>query len=656
MAGGLLAILAAAGAGVLTVAPTDIRIAPEPDTMTIRGALPMVPFGGRYLAFPGRYEVVAAKAGYKELRASIEVSRGALAAHAFELEKADGVLRVRVSPAVPAAISLDGVARGTAPADIEAAAGSRTLEIAAERHLPERRTVEVEGAGTVQEIEIALRPAWANVTIASRPAGARILVGGEAIGQTPMTAEILQGRREIVVQLPGFKPARATLDVAAGETRALAPFELERADGTLAVTSDPPGASVVVNGQFRGAAPVSVPLTGDREYRVALSLSGYETDARTVRIEAERTARLAVQLKPEYGTVFVTTTPPGAALRIGGRDVGSGSQRLSLQTVPQTIEASAQGYEPARISVTPTKDAPRRVEISLRTVGQAQRDRYPPGMKNSAGQVLVFVQLLKPITFTLGSPRRDPLRRSNELETPVELTRSFLIGSREVTNAEFRRFRAQHASGTAQGMSLDGPEQPAVNVTWDDAARYANWLSAAEGLRPSYREEGGRMLPVLPFGNGYRLPTEAEWEFVARLEAGAREAGSALRYPWGNDNAPAPGSGNFAHEGSGLSATLAGYVDPHVVTAPVGRFPPNRAQIFDLAGNVAEWCHDLYGVDQPTGAAPVRDPVGPAQGRFRVIKGSSWRSGNASELRFAYRDYSDRSRDDLGFRLARYVD
>ncbi|MFN8702706.1 MAG: PEGA domain-containing protein [Rhodospirillales bacterium] len=656
IAAGFLMILTLAGVGVLTVEPTDIRITPEPDTISIRGTLPMMRLGERYLAFPGRYEVSAVKAGYKDLRASIDVTRGSLTVHALELEKTGGVLRVRVVPAVPATITVDGHARGQTPADIEAAAGSRMLEVTANRYLPERRTIEVQGAAIVQEIEITLQPAWANVAMASRPAGAAVLVDGESIGQTPLTAELLEGRRELVVQMQGWKPTRSMLDVKAGETRTLAPFELERSDGTLAITSEPSGASVVVNGQFRGTSPLSVPLTGDRDYRLSLSMSGYEADTRAVRVEPERTARVAIQMKPEYGTVFVTTTPPGAALRVAGREVGSGSQRLSLQTIPQTIEASAPGYEPAQVSVTPQKDAPRRIEIALRTIGQAQRDRFPPGTKNSAGQALVFVQLLKPVAFTLGSPRRDPLRRSNELETAVELTRSFLIGAREVTNAEFKRFRSQHSSGSVQGISLDAPEQPVVNVSWDDAARYANWLSAAEGLRPAYREEGGRLIPILPFANGYRLPTEAEWEFVSRLEAGTRESVAALRYPWGNDNAPAQSSGNFAHEGSGLPATLTGYVDPHIASAPVGQFPPNRAQIFDLAGNVAEWCHDIYGVEQTTGTATTRDPIGPTQGRFRVIKGSSWRSGNAAELRFAYRDYSDKPRDDLGFRLVRYVD
>ena len=122
--------------------------------------------------------------------------------------------------------------------------------------------------------------------------------------------------------------------------------------------------------------------------------------------------------------------------------------------------------------------------------------------------------------YTMGSPRREAGRRANESQRPVKLERRFYMGLREVTNAEFRQFRPEHRSGFILQQTLDLDRQPVVNVSWQDAAAYCNWLSAQEGLAPAYETKGGRLAPVTPVTNGYRLPTEAEWEWVARGAGG----------------------------------------------------------------------------------------------------------------------------------------
>ena len=92
----------------------------------------------------------------------------------------------------------------------------------------------------------------------------------------------------------------------------------------------------------------------------------------------------------------------------------------------------------------------------------------------------------------------------------------FLCDRCEVTNAEYRVFRGSHRSGTAGSHSLDGDPQPAVNVSWEDAVGYLNWLSQQDGLPPAYERDGDRWRLVTPPTTGYRLPTEAEWAYVAR--------------------------------------------------------------------------------------------------------------------------------------------
>jgi len=254
----------------------------------------------------------------------------------------------------------------------------------------------------------------------------------------------------------------------------------------------------------------------------------------------------------------------------------------------------------------------------------------------------------------MGASRREAGRRANESRRNVVLTRPYYLSEKEVTNAQFRQFRPGYNSGSAEGTSLDDDKQPVVNVSWEDAARYCNWLSKKDGLPAAYKESGGALQLVMPPGTGYRLPTEAEWAYAARIYKRPRPA----RYVWAGSFPPTSSAGNYADAriADTLADVVPGYDDGYRGAAPVASFAASPPGLYDLGGNVAEWTNDYYTVYPSAGQTAERDPAGPASGQHRVVRGSSWRHGNITELRLSYRDYSKSPRDDLGFRIARYAE
>jgi formylglycine-generating enzyme required for sulfatase activity len=426
---------------------------------------------------------------------------------------------------------------------------------------------------------------------------------------------------------------------------------LEPADGRLRVASEPAGATLLIDGRFRGRTPVTVDLEPGKSYRVTVSQAGYRDAEKTVRIASgdERRERFALEMIT--GVVLIDVQPPDALLSIDGGEPKAVPGHLQLIATPHRLEFSKPGYVPETRGVTPAEGLAQRLQVRLMTEAEAELAKYPPRIETAQGAALIRVPGGR---FTMGSDAREAGRRANEGRRTVELSQPFYIGVHEVTNREFTEFRKGHRSGTALGYGLELDDHPVVRVTWQDAAAYCNWLSAKDGLPAAYRTEDARLVAIWPPTTGYRLPTEAEWAWAMRYGAAA---GEPPRYPWGDSMPPPPGAGNFGDESAraGLRDVITAYRDDYPVTSPVGRFARSPLGLYDGGGNVAEWMLDLYRTYTGADATLKTDPVGAEEGRYYVIRGSSFRHSSISELRWAYRDFGDEPRPDLGFRLARSI-
>jgi formylglycine-generating enzyme required for sulfatase activity len=649
------AILGAFAWFAFTARSVEIVFEPAAEVVGVPGTLLKLRFGERFLLRPGSHTIAAEAPGYYPFRAEVQIGREQTQTFSFALTKLPGRVTLTTSPAVAADVLLDNEPLGRTPlADVEITPGVHRLELSAERYLTEVREIDVAGGGGQQSLEVPLTPNWAPVQIATEPPGAELLVDGVAVGVTPATFELTAGERELEARLAGYNAWRDTVLVNANQPQQLPLVTLEQADGRVELVSTPSEASVAVDGRFLGRTPLTLTLKPGGKHRITLSKPGYEQVARELSVAADSGRRVAVELVQQFGEVAVQSEPPNAEVWVDGRRAATTPATLTLPAVEQAIEVRLAGFSSARAQITPRPGFPQQLPVTLVALDETTGSGFAPTLETALGQQLKLVPAGQ---FLMGSSRGERHRRSNELLRPVKISRAFYLGAREVTNAEFRAFQADHDSGEFGGHSLNDDPQPVVNVTWDEAVQFMNWLSIQDALQPVYEQRQGEWVAVQPLRNGYRLPTEAEWEWAAR----AAKLEMPLKFPWGAELPIPDRSGNYADVSATetLPLVLVTYSDGYPVAAPVGRFVPNAVGIYDLGGNVAEWVHDYYTIDTPTVAdsdALVADPLGPESGRFHVIKGSSWRSSTETDLRLAARTYAGESLEYVGFRLARNLE
>jgi formylglycine-generating enzyme required for sulfatase activity len=273
------------------------------------------------------------------------------------------------------------------------------------------------------------------------------------------------------------------------------------------------------------------------------------------------------------------------------------------------------------------------VAAGLSLAGGCKRAEEAGGSGDSRAEVMVVVTDYGPMvqvpagTFRMGSTAGE------EHERPVHevALQAFLIDQYEVTQANFLKLMGKDPS------HFKGADQPVEQISWADAALYCNARSKDDGLEPCYDEETG----VCNFeANGYRLPTEAEWEYACR-------AGSKGAYSFGDNPGQLSSYGWYEDNANGQPQK-------------VGQLKPNAWGLYDMHGNVMEWCNDVYAADYYA-TSPTEDPQGPpesAKSRF-VLRGGAW-NRPAADCRSSWRmgEYPGQldgcfGRDDLGFRCVR---
>ncbi len=233
------------------------------------------------------------------------------------------------------------------------------------------------------------------------------------------------------------------------------------------------------------------------------------------------------------------------------------------------------------------------------------------------GKVKLEMKQIKAGSFLMGSPEDERGRYDDEVQHRVTLMRDYWLGTCEVTQAQWKAVMGSNPS------EFKGDDLPVENVSWEDAMEFCKKLNHVPYIRK-------------PKGYQFSLPTEAQWEYACR--AGTTSALNSGRNLTSAEGAcPNLDQVGWYWKNSGSS------------THPVGRKQPNAWGLYDMHGNVWEWCRDWFG----DYSGKATDPTGPSSGSYRVIRGGSW-GGYAQYCRSAYRCRTSPGywSIDLGFRLA----
>lgn len=300
-------------------------------------------------------------------------------------------------------------------------------------------------------------------------------------------------------------------------------------------------------------------------------------------------------------------------------------------------------------------EASRDLEVGKRAREVARSIMRASGKSKSTGLEMALVD---DGSFVMGSPRTERSRRPDETQHRVRITRPFLIGKYEVTQEEYEKVMKINPSSFTPGgpdrakvAGVQTDRYPVERVTWFDAIEFCNQLSKLDGYEPYYKiedikSEGNAIVDgkvTVAGGNGYRLPTEAEWEFACRCWSDGP-------FHFGYEN-----TGREANTRPGPAVGYGGGPDwkPLARTAEVGAYAPNSRGIYDMHGNVGEWCWDWYDRDYYLNS-PGDNPTGPDKGNHRVLRGGSWllAEGSCRSASRLFQLPGDRTNYN-GFRVAR---
>jgi len=522
----------------------------------------------------------------------------------IKLRPAYGYIKINSSPESGAQVFVDGkLLTSTTPLTTERlASGEHTVQVVKDMYQPLARKVSVLDNQTT-EFNAILQANFAELIVKTAE-GASIYVNNQPKATTNWTSRLGAGVYTVEARLASHLPAKQDIELATGEKRTI---ELKPTPiyGSLDVMTSPSGAKISLNGKDYGTTPNTIKnlLIGD--YTVELIKAGHATVKKTISITENAEALLSETLA-NGREVTINSDPQGADLYVDGSLLGKTPYKGNLSFGTHQLKIESGG-----------KIAEQTVNIT-QTGGEAD-------FMLLFGHVN-FTEILKGVniemigveggTFTMGCTS-EKITDCFQGEKPAHSVKvsDFYIGKYQVTQAQWEAVMGASTTLSNPSYFSGWDNCPVEQVSWNDVQEFITELNRQTGKK-------------------YRLPTEAEWEYAAR--GGNKSKG--YKYSGSNTiNDVAWNSSNSEEK-----------------THPVGEKQANELGIYDMSGNVFEWCSDWYGAYS---TSTENNPQGPLSGTYRVLRGGSL-NRNAHFCRSTYRYYFSPkySLNSFGFRLVLSVD
>ncbi len=485
---------------------------------------------------------------------------------------------------------------------------------------------------------VKLRPDFGSINITSTPAGAEVSLS-YPLSQTYTTPcridNIPSGTYTLTLMKAAHTPYEQTVTVTGGEvTQVNAALDSRLAHVTI---NSLPGATITINGENKGTTSFSGDLVANT-YDIEATLAGHEKATKQITVVAKQPQTIELNPTPMYGTLDIMSTPYNATVSVDGKVAGTTPLTLDKLLVgTHTVKITLDGYEEVTKTVTVAKDSEETLNLQLTKIvapsvvspvslGYNQvttTSGLSPRWSSSAtaeqrriiGELIESMVMVEGGTFAMGAQKknRNEANYDSEIwddESPTHrVTLSdYYIGAYEVTQEQWQAVMGNNPS------YYKGSRKPVETVSWNDCREFIKKLNSLTGLN-------------------FKLPTEAQWEYAAR--GGNKSRG----YKYSGSNSI--GSVAYFNQSSGGPTT-------------VGSKQANELGLYDMSGNVWEWCQDWIG---DYSSSSQTDPTGPSTGSYRVRRGGSWFSDARScRVSLRHSNTPDSSHDILGLRLAINID
>jgi len=468
--------------------------------------------------------------------------------------------------------------------------------------------------------------------IKSKPSNAKFYINNELIGVTPLSISLNTLENKISIEKENYQTENFTIISDTNEPVSRL-ISLKPAEKLVEIISTPSKAAVFIDNIYKGITPLSIKNTSNG--RLLVKKDGF------ISIEmplSSNTINLKLDLKPDESIVAVNSNP-SSDFYLNDELIGKTPLDVNIQKITNKLTFKRNGYKTQTFYYQPNKSY-ENLSQNLITLKQDAINNSPFFLQTKMGFKLI---LFEPGKVTLGSDKSQSRRDINEVRRNVVLSKHFYISENLVSEKLYSMYDPTLSSSS---------NLPINNISWIDAAKFCNWLSEREGLTKFYEIKSDNLQSFNLKSNGYRLPSEAEWEYVAKTNADQE-----LIYTWGSDRSINSMVGNIGDESaSGLYENyIKNYDDGYDMRSPVGKFAKNQNGVKDLTGNLSEWVNDFYSAEIVSPDMVFTDFMGPKYGSVHVIKGSNYSSSLPVQLGISYRGYGQDAESVVGFRVARWI-